>query len=87
MDRLRSSSSPIVPSRSIWAMRIGKKRRALALLISSMLLVTPALVLFSVTFSLRVAVDDPNALLANFYTVPIALVAAELGWRAGRQVS
>jgi signal transduction histidine kinase len=42
-----------------------------------------AAVLFAVTFAARLAVEDPNALIANFYTVPIALVAIELGLRAG----
>ena len=40
-------------------------------------------VLFAVAFAARLAVDDPSALIANFYTVPIALVAIELGLRAG----
>ena len=34
-------------------------------------------------FAARLAVQDPNALIANFYTVPIALVAIEFGFRAG----
>jgi signal transduction histidine kinase len=42
-----------------------------------------ALVLFGLAFAARLAVDDPSALIANFYTVPIALVAIELGLRAG----
>jgi signal transduction histidine kinase len=42
-----------------------------------------AALLFAATFAARVAIHDPSALVANFYTVPIALVAAELGVRAG----
>jgi signal transduction histidine kinase len=42
-----------------------------------------AALLFAAIFALRLAVDDPSALVANFYAVPIALVAAELGLRAG----
>ncbi|MEA2449042.1 MAG: hypothetical protein QOG63_974 [Thermoleophilaceae bacterium] len=40
-------------------------------------------VLFAVVFVLRLALDDPDILVANFYAVPIALLAAELGLRAG----
>jgi signal transduction histidine kinase len=42
-----------------------------------------AAVLFVAIFALRLAIKDPSALVANFYAVPIALVAAELGLRAG----
>jgi signal transduction histidine kinase len=42
-----------------------------------------AATLFAAAFAVRVLVDDPSALLANFYTVPIALLAAEFGMRAG----
>jgi signal transduction histidine kinase len=42
-----------------------------------------AALLFLAIFALRLAVHDPGALVANFYAVPIALVAAELGLRAG----
>jgi two-component system, NarL family, sensor histidine kinase DevS len=42
-----------------------------------------AALLFAAIFVLRLAVNDPSALVANFYAVPIALVAAELGLRAG----
>jgi signal transduction histidine kinase len=40
-------------------------------------------VLFVAIFALRLLIDDPSALVANFYAVPIALVAAELGLQAG----
>ena len=40
-------------------------------------------VLFAVAFAARLAVNDPNALLANFYIVPIAVLAIEFGTRAG----
>jgi signal transduction histidine kinase len=46
-------------------------------------LVAVAALLFAAIFALRLAVDDPSALVANFYAVPIALVAAEIGLRAG----
>jgi signal transduction histidine kinase len=39
--------------------------------------------LFGVIFASRVLIDDPGALVGNFYAVPIALVAAEFGLRAG----
>ncbi len=42
-----------------------------------------AVALFGATFAARLAIHDPNALLANFYVVPIALVAIEFGARAG----
>ena len=42
-----------------------------------------AALLFVAIFGLRLAIHDPSALVANFYAVPIALVAAELGLRAG----
>jgi two-component system, NarL family, sensor histidine kinase DevS len=40
-------------------------------------------VLFAIAFSARLAIDDPNALLANFYIVPIAVLAIEFGMTAG----
>jgi len=42
-----------------------------------------AATLFAVTFAARLAVDDPDALLANFYIIPIAVLAIEFGTRAG----
>ena len=39
--------------------------------------------LFAVAFASRLAINDPNALLANFYIVPIAVLAIEFGTRAG----
>jgi signal transduction histidine kinase len=42
-----------------------------------------AAVLFVVIFLARLMVDDPDALIANFYIVPIALLAIEFGARAG----
>ena len=42
-----------------------------------------AVVLFAVTFAARLAIKDPSALLANFYVVPIALLAIEFGTIAG----
>ncbi|MEA2470194.1 MAG: hypothetical protein QOE38_1193, partial [Thermoleophilaceae bacterium] len=42
-----------------------------------------AALLFLAIFALRLVIHDPGALVANFYAVPIALVAAELGLRAG----
>ena len=39
--------------------------------------------LFLAIFALRLAVDDPPALIANFYTVPTALLAVAYGVRAG----
>ncbi|HTX10104.1 MAG TPA: ATP-binding protein [Solirubrobacteraceae bacterium] len=46
-------------------------------------IVALAVVLFAAAFSARLAVNDPNALLANFYIVPIAVLAIEFGTRAG----
>ena len=45
--------------------------------------VVVAALLFAAIFALRLAVHDPSALVANFYAIPIALLAAELGLRAG----
>jgi len=42
-----------------------------------------AVALFAGTFCARLAVHDPSALLANFYTVPIAILAIEFGLRGG----
>jgi signal transduction histidine kinase len=42
-----------------------------------------ATVLFALAFAARLAIDDPDALLANFYIIPIALLAIEFGIRAG----
>ena len=39
--------------------------------------------LFAGAFAARLAVHDPSALLANFYTVPIAVLAIEFGLRGG----
>ncbi|MEA2444896.1 MAG: hypothetical protein QOJ12_2188, partial [Thermoleophilales bacterium] len=47
------------------------------------LAVAAAVVLFAGGFALRLAVDDPGALIANFYAVPIALLAATFGVRGG----
>lgn len=42
-----------------------------------------AALLFVLAFTARIVVDDPDALLANFYIVPIAVLAIEFGTRAG----
>ena len=42
-----------------------------------------AAVLFAMAFAARLAVNDPNALLANFYIVPIAVLAIAFGMRVG----
>jgi signal transduction histidine kinase len=42
-----------------------------------------ALALFMAGFVLRLSVEDPGALIANTYTVPIALIAMVYGVRAG----
>jgi signal transduction histidine kinase len=42
-----------------------------------------AFALFMGGFALRLSVDDPGALIANTYTVPIALLAMVYGLRAG----
>ena len=42
-----------------------------------------AALLFVAIFALRLIISDPGALVANFYAVPIALVAAEFGLRSG----
>lgn len=42
-----------------------------------------ALALFVGGFALRLSVEDPGALIANFYTVPIAMLAMVHGVRAG----
>ncbi|HEX4108636.1 MAG TPA: GAF domain-containing sensor histidine kinase [Solirubrobacteraceae bacterium] len=45
--------------------------------------VAVSVVLFAAVFCARLSIHDPAALIANFYTVPIALLAIEFGWRAG----
>ena len=42
-----------------------------------------ATALFALTFAARLAINDPDALIANFYVVPIALLAIEFGTRGG----
>jgi signal transduction histidine kinase len=42
-----------------------------------------AAALFAAAFALRLAVNDPGALIANFYIVPIAMLAIEFGARVG----
>lgn len=42
-----------------------------------------AALLFAGTFAARLAIHDPSALIANFYVVPIALLAVEFGATAG----
>jgi two-component system, NarL family, sensor histidine kinase DevS len=46
-------------------------------------IVSIAVLLFAVAFAARLAIDDPDALLANFYIVPVAVLAIEFGTRAG----
>jgi len=46
-------------------------------------IVAIAALLFAATFTARVVISDPDALLANFYIIPIALLAIEFGTRAG----
>jgi signal transduction histidine kinase len=46
-------------------------------------IVALAALLFAGTFTARLVVDDPDALLANFYIVPVAVLAIEFGTRAG----
>jgi signal transduction histidine kinase len=46
-------------------------------------IVSLAALLFATAFASRLAVNDPDALLANFYIVPIAVLAIEFGTRAG----
>jgi signal transduction histidine kinase len=53
----------------------ARPRRPVVLLIAALL--------FLAIFALRLVITDPGALVANFYAVPIALVAAALGLRAG----
>ena len=50
------------------------KRAAIVLIVT---------LLFAATFAARLAIDDPDALLANFYIIPIAVMAIEFGTRAG----
>jgi signal transduction histidine kinase len=47
------------------------------------LVVALAALMFAGAFALRLVIDDPDALVANFYAVPIALLAAEFGVRGG----
>jgi signal transduction histidine kinase len=51
--------------------------------ISPWVVVTVAFALFMGGFALRLSVDDPGALIANTYTLPIAMLAMVFGIRAG----
>ncbi|MEA2479730.1 MAG: hypothetical protein QOJ07_1652 [Thermoleophilaceae bacterium] len=55
--------------------RGSMRSRRIALLVAALL--------FASGFALRLAVADPGALLANFYAVPIALLAVTYGVRGG----
>ena len=46
-------------------------------------MVVAATVLFAGSFAARLVVNDPDALLANLYVVPTAVLAVEFGTRAG----
>ena len=46
-------------------------------------IVVIATLLFAAAFAARLVIDDPDALLANFYIIPIAVLAIEFGTRAG----
>jgi signal transduction histidine kinase len=47
------------------------------------IVVGAAAVLFAATFAARIVINDPDALLANFYVIPIAVLAIEFGVRGG----
>jgi signal transduction histidine kinase len=42
-----------------------------------------AVLLFALAFTARLVINDPDALLANFYIIPVAVLAIEFGLRAG----
>jgi signal transduction histidine kinase len=42
-----------------------------------------AVLLYAAAFTARVVISDPDALLANFYIIPVAVLAIEFGTRAG----
>ena len=42
-----------------------------------------AALLYACTFAARLAINDPDALIANFYVLPVAVLAIEFGPRAG----
>jgi signal transduction histidine kinase len=46
-------------------------------------IVVIAVLLFAAAFTARVVIDDPDALLANFYIIPVAVLAIEFGTRGG----
>jgi signal transduction histidine kinase len=48
-----------------------------------LVVVSIAALLFAAIFAARLAINDPDALIANFYVVPIALLAIEFGTRVG----
>jgi signal transduction histidine kinase len=48
-----------------------------------LVVIAAAALLFAATFVARLAIHDPDALIANFYVVPIALLAIEFGALAG----
>jgi signal transduction histidine kinase len=53
----------------------SSKRRAVTMAVAA--------VLFAASFAVRLAVDDPDALLANLYVVPTVVLAVEFGVRGG----
>jgi signal transduction histidine kinase len=46
-------------------------------------IVATAALLFATAFTARVVINDPDALLANFYIIPVAVLAIEFGVRGG----
>jgi signal transduction histidine kinase len=46
-------------------------------------IVAIATLLFAAAFTARIVINDPDALLANFYIIPVAVLAIEFGTRGG----
>jgi signal transduction histidine kinase len=46
-------------------------------------IVAIAALLFATAFTARIVINDPDALLANFYIIPVAVLAIEFGTRGG----
>jgi signal transduction histidine kinase len=79
--RARQLAFEAAESRVLESLRVDAEERPSHARRLAVLAVAAAL--FAVTFAARLAIRDPDALIANFYIVPIALLAIEFGTRAG----
>jgi signal transduction histidine kinase len=79
-DRARQLAFEAAERRVLENLRGGAEARSSA---RRLAVLAGAAALFAATFAARLAITDPDALIANFYVIPIAVLAIEFGARAG----